>query len=78
MKTELEIYVEVAVLVRVTAYTPGDPGRVSGPPEACYPPEAEEIEFEVIGMPSIDELENSEKIYDMVLEAYTERLEDHR
>ena len=78
MKTELEIYVEFPVRIRVTHYTPGDPGRVSGPPEACYPPEAEEIEFEVIGMPSIDELENSEKIYDMVLAAYTERLEDHR
>jgi len=79
MKTEFEIYVEFPVRVRVTHYTPADPGRVSGPPEACYPPEAEELHFEVIdALPSIDELENSEKIYDMVLAAYTERLEDHR
>lgn len=26
-------------------YTPGDPGRTSGPPERCYPPEPPEVEF---------------------------------
>jgi hypothetical protein len=26
-------------------YTPGDPGRCSGPPEKCYPSEAAEIEI---------------------------------
>jgi hypothetical protein len=25
-------------------YTPGDPGRLSGPPEKCYPPEPAEAE----------------------------------
>ena len=25
-------------------YTPGDPGRVFGPPEKCYPPEPAEVE----------------------------------
>jgi hypothetical protein len=27
-------------------YFPGDPGRVSGPPEHCYPPEPAEIDVE--------------------------------
>ena len=26
-------------------YTPADPGRVSGPPENCYPPEPAEVEY---------------------------------
>jgi hypothetical protein len=26
-------------------YTPGDPGRCSGPPERCYPPEPAEVEI---------------------------------
>jgi hypothetical protein len=29
-------------------YTPGDPGRLSGPPEKCYPPEASEFEFHTL------------------------------
>ena len=27
-------------------YTPADPGKTSGPPENCYPPEPSEIEIE--------------------------------
>lgn len=26
-------------------YTPADPGKLSGPPEDCYPPEDAEVEF---------------------------------
>jgi len=26
-------------------YYPGDPGRVSGPPEKCYPPEPDELDI---------------------------------
>lgn len=26
------------------AYTPGDPGRLSGPPENCYPPDPAEVD----------------------------------
>ena len=33
------------VLVSGTYY-PGDPGRLFGPPERCYPPEPAEIEVE--------------------------------
>jgi hypothetical protein len=29
----------------VTAFRPGDPGRLFGPPEFCYPPEPPEFEF---------------------------------
>jgi hypothetical protein len=42
-------------------YTPGDPGRVSGPPEKCYPPEPPEVE--------VDELttEDEQRTYDMMV-----------
>ncbi len=79
MKTnqEYEIWIEIPVKVRVTHYTPGDPGRLSGPPENCYPPEPEEIAFEVIGeLPSTASIENSEEVYDMVLQAHQNWLED--
>jgi len=33
--------------VEVTFYTPGNPGVTSGPPENCYPPEAEEIDWKI-------------------------------
>lgn len=29
-------------------YTPGDPGRLSGPPEKCYPPEDEELDITAV------------------------------
>jgi hypothetical protein len=31
--------------VIITSYHPADPGRLSGPPELCYPPEPAEIEY---------------------------------
>ena len=31
----------------ILSSTPFDPGRTSGPPEHCYPPEGGEIEWEV-------------------------------
>lgn len=45
MQIEMDEYV---LEVEVTDYTPGDPGRTYGAWEDCYPPEPEEIEFEVI------------------------------
>lgn len=31
---------------RITGdFYPGDPGRLSGPPERCYPPEPEDVEI---------------------------------
>jgi len=33
--------------VDILSSTPFDPGRTSGPPEHCYPPEGGEIEWEV-------------------------------
>lgn len=29
-------------------YYPGDPGRTSGPPEKCYPPEPDELEINTL------------------------------
>jgi len=74
---EHEIWIEIPVKVRVTYYSPADPGRLSGPPEDCYPPEAAEIGFEIIGAETfVGELEQSEKLCDMVLEAHENWLED--
>lgn len=36
-------------------YTPGDPGRISGPPEYCYPPEPPEVEWETLEVTLHDE-----------------------
>lgn len=36
---------EVVCLVVIDSYTPGDPGRTSGPPEDCWPPEPPEVEW---------------------------------
>lgn len=47
-ETEVEldgVNVEVTV---VYGYTPGTPGRVTGPPENCYPPEGPEADFHSI------------------------------
>ena len=44
MQIEMDEYL---LQVEVTDYTPGDPGRTYGAWEDCYPPEPEEIEFEV-------------------------------
>lgn len=35
---------------RVTHYSPGDPGYISGPAEHCYPPEPPELNFEILDM----------------------------
>jgi len=36
--------IEVEVVVH---YSPGSPGRLSGPPERCYPPEPPEVEVAI-------------------------------
>ena len=41
-ETELVIYF---------TFTPGDPGRYSGPPENCYPAEPAEVEFDSVTPP---------------------------
>lgn len=38
----------IPAIARVTHYRPGDPGRTSGPPEYCYPPEPTELEWVVL------------------------------
>jgi hypothetical protein len=35
---------------RVTHYSPGDPGYISGPADHCYPPEPPELDFEILDM----------------------------
>ena len=43
----MRISATIPLDITITSYIPGDPGRISGPPEHCYPPEPPEIEFEV-------------------------------
>jgi len=40
------------VVIFDASFTPGDPGRCSGPPERCYPPEPPEVELD---NPMVDE-----------------------
>jgi hypothetical protein len=47
MRIEWEID-EVPCIIEVTDYELGDPGRVSGPPERCYPPEPGWVEYRVL------------------------------
>jgi hypothetical protein len=54
-------------------YTPGDPGRLSGPPEKCYPPEPSEIEITKLSCEEKDAMfligsDHGEDICDTVLE----------
>lgn len=37
--TEVEVTAEGCVFRLIGEYDEGDPGRISGPPERCYPPE---------------------------------------
>lgn len=57
----LEVEVEGQTLRLTYDYTPGDPGRTSGPPERCYPPEPEEVEItkiELRGEPPAEMIHN--------------------
>lgn len=38
----------IPAIARVTFYRPGSPGCLSGPPDRCYPPEPEELEYELL------------------------------
>jgi hypothetical protein len=38
----------IPCVCRVTHYRPAVPGRISGPPEDCYPDEPSEFEFELL------------------------------
>lgn len=64
-------------------YTPGDPGRLSGPPEHCYPPEPAEAEVETLeyfgedkqyDMKPLLDSDVGEEILDKICEAVTEWL----
>jgi len=64
----------VDIEVDITSYYEGDPGRISGPPEDCYPPEPAEVEFEITcelaGLADILMEEYYEGIEEMILEEY--------
>lgn len=58
-------------------YTPGDPGRLSGPPEKCYPAEPAEFEIHELtcnGFNLLILLESTldEEINEAILESFEE------
>ena len=59
---EVEITVEAK-------YIPGDPGRLSGPPEDCYPPEPPEVEIVSAVDPDGNQVELTSAEVDKVYEA---------
>jgi hypothetical protein len=64
-------------------YTPGDPGRLSGPPEHCYPPEAPEVEISKLTYNGQDVMflldsDLGEDIRDSLQELIEENLYDDR
>lgn len=49
MTTEVQTTVcGIPCRARMTYYVPADPGRTYGPPEHCYPPEFEEVDFTIL------------------------------
>lgn len=58
----------------VTFY-PGREGRLSGPPEDCYPSEPDEIEFEKL-VCIVDDLDGEKKVYDAMFLLYSSDVED--
>ena len=78
---EIHTYIEFPVTVEYD-YTPEDIGRVSGPPEYCYPPEPEQFEITKLlinGQESNIELTDAqyESIKDEALREMCESREDY-
>ncbi len=53
MLTTLDISIQTRIagipcIAQVTHYMAGDPGRVSGPPEHCYPPDPGELDWIIL------------------------------
>lgn len=46
--TEVPVKFQGETLIVRGTFTPGHPGRLSGPPESCYPEESSEFEIESI------------------------------
>lgn len=80
--TSLKINVSIPVEITVDSYTPGVPGRFSGPPENCYPDEPPEVEFTVRTLTDYELNEDDfdrdawENLYFDVLEAIDSEIED--
>lgn len=73
---------DVEYLARVTYYYRGAPGRTSGPPENCYPPEPPELDWELLnldGTPAPDTVlvgQREDEITEQLLEWLQEEQED--
>jgi len=67
--------VTVDGMVFKVEYHEGDPGRISGPPENCYPPEPPEVEVVSATRPDGTAVEldlEDEDLYDRILKACDE------
>jgi hypothetical protein len=51
------------------SYLPGDPGRLTGPPEKCYPPEGAEVEILTLICGDKDALFLLDSTYDQEIQA---------
>jgi hypothetical protein len=74
---------EGLMLYATYTYTPGDPGRCSGPPEKCYPPEGAEVEINKLTYNDQDVMflwqsDLGEDIADTLVELIEENLYDDR
>ena len=76
----MQVNFTISLEIKVRSYYPGDLGCTSGPPDAWYPPESPDIEFEVFtltGTP-LDESDFSPvewgALYYMVLAAHEAEL----
>lgn len=80
----MQITATIPLEITVTSYFPGDPGRTSGPPENCYPPEPPEIEFEIRTLTGHELSESDfdaaewDTLIDEVLAAHEAEIEDCR
>ena len=71
---------ETELVIHFT-FTPGDPGRYSGPPENCYPAEPAEVEFDSVTPPQFADWARewlAGEGFDAACEEATERGEQDR
>jgi hypothetical protein len=68
--------IEVEVEVRVTGYTPDDPGVWGGPPERWVPPEMADVEYDVVDPETGKDVELPQAaeraLYDLIMESMGE------
>lgn len=77
MKTCTIPFSDLPLKIEIETYSPGDPGRFSGLPENCYPPEPEEVEFtaSLFGT-ELDLMKWPEKDYDNLRQSVLDQIHE--